>query len=104
MAGLDPADPWTRPLPRPLGAKVVAHGLRLAIPAAPTLNEEHGYRTAWDSTLAQLTAAGVEIVEVDLAGFAEAGRLLYDGPWRSEARRVGKEGVSTCRSRWSPCR
>src|SRR3546814_2020432 len=22
--------------------------------------------------------------------------------WRSEARRVGKEGVSTCRSRWSP--
>src|SRR3546814_15897971 len=23
---------------------------------------------------------------------------------RSEERRVGKEGVSTCRSRWSPCR
>src|SRR3546814_17287354 len=22
--------------------------------------------------------------------------------WRSEARRVGKEGVRTCRSRWSP--
>src|SRR3546814_18613421 len=24
-------------------------------------------------------------------------------PLRSEERRVGKEGVSTCRSRWSPC-
>src|SRR3546814_6053818 len=23
-------------------------------------------------------------------------------PWRSEERRVGKEYVSTCRSRWSP--
>src|SRR3546814_13506993 len=23
-------------------------------------------------------------------------------PWRSEERRVGKECVSTCRSRWSP--
>src|SRR3546814_19644370 len=23
--------------------------------------------------------------------------------WRSEERRVGKEGVSTSRSRWSPC-
>src|SRR3546814_18449804 len=23
--------------------------------------------------------------------------------WRSEERRVGKECVSTCRSRWSPC-
>src|SRR3546814_15271814 len=27
-------------------------------------------------------------------------RLLL--PWRSEERRVGKECVSTCRSRWSP--
>src|SRR3546814_992101 len=25
-----------------------------------------------------------------------------DGSFRSEERRVGKEGVSTCRSRWSP--
>src|SRR3546814_15840425 len=28
-------------------------------------------------------------------------RALHD-PERSEERRVGKEGVSTCRSRWSP--
>src|SRR3546814_12728570 len=27
---------------------------------------------------------------------------LADGAWRSEERRVGKECVSTCRSRWSP--
>src|SRR3546814_16411510 len=28
----------------------------------------------------------------------------YDqGTDRSEERRVGKEGVSTCRSRWTPC-
>src|SRR3546814_16326400 len=26
-----------------------------------------------------------------------------EGERRSEERRVGKEGVSTCRSRWSPC-
>src|SRR3546814_13984374 len=26
----------------------------------------------------------------------------WDGPGRSEERRVGKECVSTCRSRWSP--
>src|SRR3546814_11645331 len=32
------------------------------------------------------------------AGFAEIGFL----PGRSDERRVGKEGVSTCRSRWSP--
>src|SRR3546814_13667331 len=30
------------------------------------------------------------------------GRNLRDFPVRSEERRVGKECVSTCRSRWSP--
>src|SRR3546814_11232275 len=28
--------------------------------------------------------------------------ILIAGAWRSEERRVGKECVSTCRSRWSP--
>src|SRR3546814_19523322 len=32
--------------------------------------------------------------------YAQAGRL--EGIRRSEKRRVGKEWVSTCRSRWSP--
>src|SRR3546814_6486166 len=29
-------------------------------------------------------------------------RLMFNGGFRSEERRVGKECVSTCRSRWSP--
>src|SRR3546814_20540351 len=32
----------------------------------------------------------------------EAARLMAEGGIRTEERRVGKEGVSTCRSRWSP--
>src|SRR3546814_20741353 len=35
-----------------------------------------------------------------LEGSSRASRHLR--PQRSEERRVGKEGVSTCRSRWSP--
>src|SRR3546814_20377040 len=38
-------------------------------------------------------------------GGIEQGRFRRDGraaPERSEARRVGKESVSTCRSRWPP--
>src|SRR3546814_13533960 len=31
------------------------------------------------------------------------GDALLGGDLRSEERRVGKECVSTCRSRWSPC-
>src|SRR3546814_13882305 len=32
-----------------------------------------------------------------------ADEFLAKPYYRSEERRVGKEGVSTCRSRWSPC-
>src|SRR3546814_15824214 len=40
-----------------------------------------------------------------LSSFAAVGRTWIAAPGgyiRSEERRVGKEGVSTCRSRWSP--
>ena len=76
MAGLDPADPWTRDLPRAVGEPLPAQGLRLAVPAAVALADEHGYDRAWDSALGQLTAAGVVLVEVDRVGFEEAGRML----------------------------
>src|SRR3546814_10093307 len=36
------------------------------------------------------------------AKFARVRRLQRNVPGRSEKRRVGKECVSTCRSRWSP--
>src|SRR3546814_8916840 len=35
-------------------------------------------------------------------GTIEATGEKYTDNWRSEERRVGKECVSTCRSRWSP--
>src|SRR3546814_14301243 len=34
--------------------------------------------------------------------FGKNGRGVFEELGRSEERRVGKEGVSTCRSRWSP--
>src|SRR3546814_17268865 len=41
--------------------------------------------------------------ELDVEGAREAGlQRLQGGLGRSEERRVGKECVSTCRSRWSP--
>src|SRR3546814_14327032 len=40
----------------------------------------------------------------DIDGFEALARIRHfsDVPVRSEERRVGKECVSTCRSRWSP--
>src|SRR3546814_2192787 len=45
----------------------------------------------------RLVAPGLQPVEAVLRD--EVGRIALD---RSEERRVGKECVSTCRSRWSP--
>src|SRR3546814_5140962 len=41
---------------------------------------------------------------MDIVGGRSIGNisLMQMFPWRSEERRVGKECVSTCRSRWSP--
>src|SRR3546814_12104598 len=61
-----------------------------------------------------LNDPGVRIVGAEAAGFGlasgrhaaslAAGRVggLHGNRTRSEERRVGKEGVSTCRYRWSP--
>lgn len=40
--------------------------------------------TLFNSSLEQLKTAGATLVEIDFAPFAEAARLLYEGPWVSE--------------------
>src|SRR3546814_15701449 len=57
----------------------------------------HGYAEhagRYDPVAARLTAAGYAVYAVDHWGHGRSDR--------SEERRVGKECVSTCRSRWSP--
>src|SRR3546814_17956750 len=47
----------------------------------------------------------IETIELQLnIGFSgfHGVDVIIDGEFRSEERRVGKECVSTCRSRWSP--
>src|SRR3546814_9746931 len=67
-------------------------------------------RAAWSGRLLQVLRSGLPVL-VD--GFPASGDLLAELPFaggqpvqgsrhRSEERRVGKECVSTCRSRWSP--
>src|SRR3546814_2793857 len=56
-------------------------------------------------TLSLLLPDPVAITAGWTGDFAKSGGLLYEAyrkQFRSEERRVGKECVSTCRSRWSP--
>src|SRR3546814_10555202 len=48
------------------------------------------------------TGARIDLDFGDFAGSALGGAVLPTGRARSEERRVGKECVSTCNSRWSP--
>src|SRR3546814_15072054 len=59
-------------------------------------------QAAWLAAKAEQTLP--VLVATDGPGGAVVGYCSYGPfrPWRSEERRVGKECVSTCRSRWSP--
>src|SRR3546814_15033160 len=72
----------------------------------------NGHATTWRALIRGLAARGhhVTFLERDQPWYADHRDLaepdycqliLYDS-LRSEERRVGKECVSTCRSRWSP--
>src|SRR3546814_13126147 len=87
------------------------------LPCAAFVDGQYGVDGLYVGVPVQIGAGGVEkIVEIELDGADKAGlqvsvdavkELLdackaLDPSLRSEERRVGKEGVSTCRSRWSP--
>ncbi|MCG7907479.1 MAG: allophanate hydrolase [Candidatus Thiodiazotropha taylori] len=45
---------------------------------------DQAYQQAYRDTLKQLETDGIEFVEIDYQPFAEAARLLYEGPWVAE--------------------
>ena len=83
-AGFDARDPYSRHA-RP-GRALPAPRFRFGVPKTAQLeffgNRE--FAALFDVAVAQLTALGGERVEIDLAPFLEAARLLYEGPWLAE--------------------
>src|SRR3546814_326918 len=67
-----------------------------ADPALKAKAEDLAGRT-WELTAFLTDARGMTAVNSDFSG-----KITYHDSCRSEERRVGKECVSTCRSRWSP--
>ena len=84
MAGFDPADPWSRPVP--VGALSAPAPRRLGVPDRASrifLGDRHA-EAAFDAALDGLSAAGHDLIEVDLQPFFAVARLLYQGPWVAE--------------------
>jgi len=83
-AGYDAADAYARKLPM-LGLK--RRGYRIAIPAATEFYGDLAAQDAWDRTLTRIAELpGVTLARIPFAPFADAARLLYQGPWVAERR------------------
>jgi allophanate hydrolase len=86
-AGYDETDPYSRPAPPGFDAPqpVPAHFTFGIVPADQL--EFFGNAdgpTLYAAAAERLTALGGEAVEIDYTPFADAGRLVYRGPWLAE--------------------
>jgi allophanate hydrolase len=88
----DGSDPYSRAAPPGFAARPADLGpaMRLGVPRADQLaffGNDAG-AAVFAATLDRLRGLGATIVEIDYAPFAEAARLLYDGPWVAERTTV----------------
>ena len=84
MARRDPLDDYARD-DSPVPSRAMA-GLRCGVPAASEL-QFHGddlARSAFNKALDCLRATGATLAEISYQPFADAARLLYEGPWVAE--------------------
>jgi allophanate hydrolase len=87
--GPDPGDPYSRVPPAAPAAERLAWGAagaRLAVPRVDQLEffGDAAAGRAWQRARERASALGWEVLEIDFEPFAEAARLLYDGPWLAE--------------------
>ena len=85
IASPDAADDAS-PRRAPRGVGPMPEGLRLGVPL-PGQRLFFGDRMSealYEASLAQFTALGAKIVEIDIEPFYAAARLLYEGPWVAE--------------------
>ncbi len=85
IAGPDDRDPFTRPIS--LGALSAASpGVRIGVPRAADRSflDDPRAEAAFREAERLAGALGAQLVEIDLAPFLDAARLLYDGPWVAE--------------------
>ena len=84
MAGPDGEDPRSL-RPRAAAARPAGAPLRLGVPALDALaGLDGGASAAWQNALASAHATADDVVEIDIAPFLQAGRMLYAGPWLAE--------------------
>ena len=84
-AGYDLQDPFSRPAPLPVPARVDGP-FRFGVPAATQLEwfGDTQNPVAFAAALREMEALGGQKVEIDFTPFRDAAQLLYEGPWVAE--------------------
>ncbi|HET7158367.1 MAG TPA: allophanate hydrolase, partial [Burkholderiales bacterium] len=83
-AGHDDGDPYSRRAGVHIDTGMTR--VRFGVPRVSDLKffNDTQARKAFDRACAQLERIGAKLIEIDYSSFAEAGRLLYEGPWVAE--------------------
>lgn len=95
-SGFDAEDVYSRKPPRPFACEMPWANLRIGVPNDGLdffgdAEAEGLYR----ASAARMAESGATIVEVDLAPFRDAARLLYAGPWVAERLAAIEDFAST---------
>jgi allophanate hydrolase len=88
IAGVDPADPWSRAKPEDSRSERALPRVGVVSTKAPTWAGDAAQAQAYRAACDRVTAIAATVEEVDLTAFLDAGDLLYDGPWIAERHAV----------------
>jgi allophanate hydrolase len=85
VAGPDAGDPYSRAVPIGALGPLPPH-LRVGVPRSSDrlFFGDAGTAAAYEQALSLAEGLGATLVDVDMAPFLEAARLLYEGPWVAE--------------------
>jgi allophanate hydrolase len=102
IAGFEPTDPWSRPLPAPSQPQAPARLPRVGVPANPEFYGDPAAEAAFAQVVRLVDEAdgpapgarpelgetgvgdGNHAIVLDISDFLLAGKLLYEGPWVAE--------------------
>jgi len=97
-AVFDPADPFSRPVPGPVGAIGNPPGsFTFAVPDAAGLRffGDPDTPRLFEAACARLQALGGRRTEIDYGPFDETAKLLYEGPWVGERYAAIRDFIET---------
>jgi allophanate hydrolase len=83
-ADFDADDPYARPAPASSAGQAPDGRFRFGVPRELECFGDEASARLFADTAARLRALGGTPVEIDFTPFAEAARLLYEGPWVAE--------------------